>query len=168
MSDVTRASSAAKSKAWRERNPERWREVQADYRERNREKLNAAARLRNERDRDKRIAAGAEYRRKYPEKTRDATLRYTYGIGIEEYDRLLLAQGGVCAICGDSTPGNGKAAFCIDHDHDCCAGHRSCGKCVRGLLCSNCNNRVLGGAKDNPAILRAAADYLESHRCLRY
>ena len=48
----------------------------------------------------------------------------------------------------------------IDHDHACCPGTRSCGKCVRGLLCNWCN-RLLGMAFDNPAILAGAIQYLD-------
>lgn len=36
----------------------------------------------------------------------------------------------------------------------------SCGECVRSLLCDNCN-KMLGHAKDNPAVLRRAALYVE-------
>jgi hypothetical protein len=38
-----------------------------------------------------------------------------------------------------------------------------CGKCIRGLLCVNCN-LALGQLKDDPALLRKAADYLEANR----
>jgi hypothetical protein len=40
----------------------------------------------------------------------------------------------------------------VDHDHKCCAGRRSCGKCVRGLLCSRCNT-VLGLLEEDPNLL---------------
>lgn len=42
-------------------------------------------------------------------------------------------QGGLCAACRDKPPTQ------VDHDHSCCSGKTSCGKCVRGLLCSKCN-----------------------------
>jgi hypothetical protein len=48
----------------------------------------------------------------------------------------------ICALCtkrfyvGRSST---RSAFAIDHDHSCCNGQRSCGKCIRGVLCSSCN-----------------------------
>jgi predicted nucleic acid-binding Zn ribbon protein len=73
-----------------------------------------------------------------------------YGITQPEFDARLVAQGGRCAICGSAEPG-GKGGFALDHDH---ATDR-----VRGLLCTNCN-MGLGRFRDDPALLRAAADYL--------
>ena len=40
-------------------------------------------------------------------------------------------------------------------------------KYVRGLLCSRCNI-MLGYAKEDPQILRNAANYLERHKCRPY
>jgi len=76
-----------------------------------------------------------------------------YGLTIEDYQALLKKQGGHCAIC-PSPIGNSKhISLFVDHCHKT--------KAVRGLLCHNCN-AILGHAKDDPSILRVAADYLEA------
>lgn len=77
----------------------------------------------------------------------------TYGLTADEYDRLLAAQGGVCAICKQSRPYN----LPVDHDH-------RTGR-LRGLLCKLCNGRLLTAARDNPAVLRSGADYLDFPPC---
>jgi hypothetical protein len=64
-----------------------------------------------------------------------------YGITEAKYNQMLADQGNACGIC--RTPFQGQRV-CIDHDHACCpvpaSGHtRSCGKCIRGLLCVRCN-----------------------------
>ena len=80
------------------------------------------------------------------------------GMTPERYEEMLASQGGVCAICRGDDPGTGKR-FAIDHDHSCCPGRRSCGKCVRGLLCQKCN-RGLGLFNDDPERLEAAVRFL--------
>lgn len=82
-----------------------------------------------------------------------------YGITLDDYESLLVAQNYKCAICFASVSG----AMHIDHDHECCDGPRSCGKCIRGLLCGSCNSG-LGYMKDNTSILMSAIAYLEKQR----
>jgi hypothetical protein len=53
-----------------------------------------------------------------------------------------------------------RAPLVVDHDHACCPGRKSCGKCVRGLLCNGCN-AALGLAAEDPKVLRTLADYIE-------
>lgn len=84
---------------------------------------------------------------------RDEKLHTKYGITTVEFNALLTAQGGCCAICKGTTPG-GQGEWHVDHDH-------ASGK-VRGLLCAPCN-LSLGGFKDSPDLLRAALAYLLSH-----
>jgi len=84
-----------------------------------------------------------------------------YGVDRAGYDRLVAAQGGRCAICGTADPGPGYERWSIDHDHACCPGSESCGHCVRGLLCRNCNVG-LGHFDDDPDRLLAATAYLLS------
>jgi len=84
---------------------------------------------------------------------RKSRLKRQYGISLNEYINLLVAQGQKCAICGSTSPQReGADSFDVDHDH-------ATGK-VRGLLCKDCNLMV-GNAHDNPTTLRKAADYLE-------
>lgn len=83
---------------------------------------------------------------------REAVRRYRlkkYGITPEAYDAQLAAQGGVCIICGR---GPGARRLPIDHDH--VTGE------FRGITCHGCNTGM-GMFNDDPALLRAAAVYLE-------
>ena len=89
---------------------------------------------------------------------RKLKLRLDFNMTVEQYEALLAEQGGGCAICG----GIDSRRLNVDHDHACCPGRASCGKCVRGLLCINCN-LTLGTAKDNPAVLRAGVRYLAEY-----
>jgi hypothetical protein len=76
-----------------------------------------------------------------------------HGLTIEQYEQLKSKHEGMCWICKESPVGT------IDHDHACCSGNYSCGKCVRGLLCNNCN-WMLGQARESTEILQAGIEYL--------
>jgi hypothetical protein len=86
-------------------------------------------------------------------------LFYRYGITQEEYDELSEKQNNVCAICfRDPTE---VGVLVVDHDHACCPTERSCGECVRALLCSYCNTSI-GLMEDRPERLLMATEYLRS------
>lgn len=82
-----------------------------------------------------------------------------YGLTPESVDKMFTEQSGKCAVCRSLLNDVGRGAV-IDHNHFCCPGSQSCGRCVRGVLCSDCNTAI-GMAKDDPEILRAAVNYLE-------
>lgn len=90
-------------------------------------------------------------------------LRWNLGIRLSKYNltenelsALLALQRGHC-ICGDVLS---LDTLHIDHDHTCCnSKKRSCGRCVRGVLCSNCNV-ALGLIRDDPNRAIALANYL--------
>jgi len=76
----------------------------------------------------------------------------------DEYLQMLRRQNQQCAISGcKNFPSH------VDHDHSCCSGKRSCGKCVRGVLCAR-HNTAMGGFSDDPVELRNAAWYIEEYR----
>jgi hypothetical protein len=86
-----------------------------------------------------------------------------YGITGETYNALFEGQAGLCAICEQPETATYRGRLMklsVDHDHGCCPGKKSCGQCVRGLLCNRCNNRVLGSVSDDINILKAAVVYL--------
>jgi hypothetical protein len=92
------------------------------------------------------------YREK-PHIWHSSAIKRKFGIAPEVYAALLLAQGGVCAICGGV---DDERRLAVDHDHETGA--------VRGLLCRRCN-QAIGAMKDNPDLLRDAAAYIERTRC---
>lgn len=81
-----------------------------------------------------------------------------YGLTRDDYVNLEKSQNSVCKICGE--PEKLKRRLSVDHDHSCCSGRESCGKCIRGLLCSRCN-KVLGQINDNKDILNKMIQYLK-------
>ena len=78
-----------------------------------------------------------------------------YGLSAESFEDLLRRQGGGCAIC-QTTESN---RWAVDHDHACCDGEVTCGKCVRGILCFPCN-QALGLLKDSAENLSRALAYI--------
>lgn len=93
-------------------------------------------------------------------KQRDYDLFRHYGITVNEYEDMLKAQNGVCWIC-NSLPKRNRLS--VDHKHEPgenCRNPREKRERVRGLLCWHCN-AALAKFKDNPQLLRDAADYLE-------
>lgn len=120
--------------AWMKANPERVRENQRRGYQRNVEKIRASK--------------------------REQAYRLNYGLTRDDVDRLLAAQDGKCKICRQPpNPVHKKPKLHVDHDHKCCPGKKSCGKCVRALLCGNCNT-ALGLLKEDPLVLAAAAAYV--------
>lgn len=88
----------------------------------------------------------------------DKRLQRTYGITLDQYDLMLEAQGGRCAICPRPAESMNTRLH-VDHDHK--------SQIVRGLLCFWCNRKTLPGVKDNPDLADATADYLRDPPAVR-
>lgn len=150
------AQRRASTKRWQEANREKARASSQKWRAANIEK-------RKEYERQARLANPEKYREKnrrwinknaeaYAAKKRAYRLQKEFGLTATAYDALLIAQGGVCAIC-KSPPKRMRLA--VDHSH-------AASRKVRGLLCSCCNTAI-GKLRESPDLLRAAIDYLERH-----
>lgn len=77
-------------------------------------------------------------------------MRAQYGLTPEEYKNLWEIQQGKCSL-----PSCPNGAECIDHDHESLM--------IRGLLCRPCN-LALGNFRDNPALMREGALYIEASK----
>jgi len=77
---------------------------------------------------------------------KNSTLKYNYGITLEDYNILLKNQESKCLICKDVYNN-----LVVDHDH-------KTGE-VRGLLCYACNSGI-GLLKENKNILLSAIEHL--------
>jgi len=79
----------------------------------------------------------------------NARLKSRYGITLKEKRNIMLQQHNRCAICFQIF--NGSEYSSTDHCHIYSR--------IRMILCGGCN-KMLGYARDNPAILANAIDYL--------
>jgi hypothetical protein len=105
--------------------------------------------------RRRRLRWEASHPEEFRRAARRGSIKSVYGLTLEEHDAILASQDGVCAICRGPALGRKGRWFDVDHDH-------VTGK-IRGLLCMDCN-RGIGALKDDPALCRAAADYLEARK----
>lgn len=104
-----------------------------------------------------RIARRVNYTR---ERGRKENLRQNYGITVQQYEEMLVAQGGVCLVCGQpETAMNGRTKeiqnFHVDHCH-------TTGR-VRGLLCQACNI-AYGVMNEDPERIRLLLAYAEKQK----
>jgi hypothetical protein len=92
------------------------------------------------------------WRAKHVEQQRAWRYMKKYGITVEQFDAMVIAQKGLCAACGHAPTGR----LHVDHDHET--------ERVRGLLCLPCNMAL--GFLESP--LRSAWDrYLATPRLLK-
>jgi hypothetical protein len=94
----------------------------------------------------------------YMESSNRRRLRTRFNLSVEEFEELLDKYSRThCHLCNREYGVRGPI---IDHDHACCPGRRSCGKCVRGIICNRCNVS-LGAIEDNKDTLNNMINYLE-------
>lgn len=184
ISEDVRARKAASAREYYKQNSERLRKAAAErYRAKNigdalraryandpeyRERIKAKARedwaknsdrIRRRRKNNPSTQANERAYRSRPEtksKLRAILLR-KYGLTVDQYDKMLSDQMGVCAICRNRETArdrwdSGINNLRVDHDHDT--------GMVRGLLCSNCNTGI-GKFREDISVLRRALEYLE-------
>ena len=91
-------------------------------------------------------------------KSHAQTFRFYGASAFDHLERFMMSG---CDICGDKTilSEKGHLLWRIDHDHSCCKGKRTCGNCIRGVLCHSCNAGI-GLLKDSVYVMTRAISYL--------
>ena len=99
------------------------------------------------------------WRKENPERLQAHLRKSSYGLTQERFEFLLKKQKNRCAICRMKfikTPH-------VDHDPVCCPKKaKSCGQCVRALLCGGCNIG-LGHFKNSIRAFSGAIKYLRKY-----
>lgn len=130
-------------KAMRLANPEKYKQAAKKWREANPNYINQWKQRNKKRTK---IQKRKEY------------LKSTYGISLEQYEEMRIAQQYKCYICNrheDEIPNAGSTALNVDHCHDT--------GIVRKLLCMSCNI-ALGKVNDDVEILQRCIDYVKEHQ----
>jgi hypothetical protein len=157
------------TKSWRKKIcDDCWREDRKQYYTKNREKLlerNRQYYVKNQekskqyniKNREKILDYHKKYNAENREKTKNGKLKSTYGIGLDEFKKILEEQNYKCKICGAELElvfgRKNKKTPHVDHNH-------KTGR-IRGVLCNSCNV-MLGCACDNLEVFEKAIEYLRN------
>lgn len=145
LANWCKTCSKASKRKWSKNNPDHEKDYSKKYRAQNRDKLKDYAK---------------QYNVENAEHLLNSRLLYRYNLTLEQYNAILAVQNHRCAICNREEDPTGRA-FAVDHDHKCCPGRKSCGKCIRGLLCTFCN-QALGKFQDSVEVLQSAISYVNN------
>ena len=152
--------------------PEAVKEYQREYRAANREELNARRRAKRAANpesaralqranyaanRDQRREEARNYRASLaPGVMRMRDQSWRYGLPPGGFEQWLIKQDFCCYLCREPLDLEKKRGVHVDHDHSCCRGNRSCGKCIRGLACHACNTGIGAFGDDPERMIRVA------------
>jgi len=99
-------------------------------------------------------------RKNEPGRFRKWAMPARYGLTLEQREQLSVQQDQRCLLCGRLETDDDRLQ--VDHDHSCCASStKSCGRCVRGLLCGACN-RAIGLLNDDTETMANLIEYLQA------
>jgi hypothetical protein len=132
---------------------EKRREYDREWYQKHKEKI-AARKLKYYHKNKERISES----RKTRQYNRTSNYKIRYKLDKEKLAEFFNSRNNKCEICGTT-----EKRLCVDHNSKCCPSGpntKTCGKCLRGLLCHLCNS-MLGSAKDNTETLSNAIKYLE-------
>lgn len=93
-------------------------------------------------------------RERYRKSWHRNVLRWRFGITLEQYQKLLADQNGVCKICGTFKLNRQQRRMGVDHCHK--SGN------IRGILCDWCN-QGLSRFNDNVDLLQRAINYIKTN-----
>lgn len=156
-----------KKRAWEQKDPEKKRQQrkQSYYRHKKEisERRKRKRKLMTNKDRKLERSSRRKWEAEHPEEFLAARLRRMYNISLDYYNQMQKIQDYKCYICEHLFSEFSRRPY-VDHDKVCCSGKKSCGKCVRGLLCRDCN-LALGQfeKKGNPNIFDNIIKYLVSY-----
>lgn len=109
-------------------------------------------------DRDKLNAQKLQWQSANPKKRHAGQMKSKFGLQVGEYDKMLAAQNGVCAICKlpEEVPSRWGTIKSLAVDHSHITGE------VRSLLCQKCN-QALGLMREDFDAVLSLAKYIQRH-----
>lgn len=150
LMEMRREYSRENQRRWKEKNPERARASNRSSHE---------ALMRDPERLEKKRAYARDYQCKYRRNNLEAwksgRLRCSYGITLQQYERMFEQQQGKCKICRRPETAQRKGQtlkLSVDHCHKT--------KKVRGLLCGKCN-RGIGSFDHDATLMKRAAKYVK-------